>query len=130
MSNCFGILCIKINITTIQERLLEEVACKHSIETIGSETNTDEVIHNHERLWVKTFSLFHEFQQYEDHSKVKKRCQLPWTSYPRKEDYQYKFLDVRKRDKLVRRLVSLITAVVSIPNIRARRYLILSQDKK
>lgn len=71
MSNSFGILSIKINITAIKERFLEEVAAEHSIETVGGKTNTDEIIDNHKRLGIETLSLFHEFEKHENHDKVK-----------------------------------------------------------
>ena len=70
MSNTLGSFSVKIDSAAVEGIALHEVLRHHSVETIGSKANADEVIHNHESLGIETLSLLHDLHQHENGNKV------------------------------------------------------------
>ena len=60
VSNSLGILRTEVNITAIKRRLCHEIVRDHSIEAVGSKTDTDEIVDNHEFSGIESLSLFHK----------------------------------------------------------------------
>ena len=70
MSNTLGSFSVEIDSAAVEGVALHEVLRHHSVKTIGSKTNADEVIHHHESLGIETLSLLHDLHQYENGDKV------------------------------------------------------------
>jgi len=70
MSNTLRSLSVKIDNTAVEGVALHEILSHHSVETVGCQTNTNEVVHNHESLGIETLSLLHDLHQHENGNKV------------------------------------------------------------
>ena len=70
VSNALRSLRIEIDVTAVQRIAVHEVLRHHSIETVRSQANTDEVVDDHETLGVETLSLLHELHEHKDGNEV------------------------------------------------------------
>ena len=70
MRNALRILGGEIEVAAVEERLLQEVVAKHSVEAVRCQTDTDEVVDHHEGLRVEPLSLLHEPHQQKNHEEV------------------------------------------------------------